>query len=321
MNRKRLGVLILVLLIALSVIAGCASRWEAVDENISMSEPEYQGQVNKDAGYDTVQEDAERGEGEPTTRILVSGEDTDRKLIYTVSMSIETYTYEADYADLLADVDSIGGYIYSEYTYGTKPEEYGDAGRETILTVKIPIEQLEDFLIALEENDKVVSKNMDVQDTTDYYYDTETRINLLETQYRKLQGYLEEAETIEDMLYIESEMSDILYELDTLNGEIRNLDNRISYSSVTIYLSELVSYTKVSATSGDLGERIVEAFNASIKGLGVFFEGFVVVLIGAFPVLCVMGVIAFVVVLIVKSASKAKRKKAQAEKAKELRKE
>lgn len=309
MNKKRVWLLAVALIVVLSAVAGCASKSEEAaypSYGDSAGTPEEAANDGKSAV-----EDQEKDTAGGTTNILIYGEDTDRRLIYTVTMQIETYTFETDYAKIVSDVSGLGGYVSNEYTYGTKPEKYGDSGRQSTLTVKIPIAKLEGFLSSLDQFEQVVSKNMQVQDTTDSYYDTETRISLLEEQYTKLEGYLKAAVTVEDMLSIQDKMSDILYQLDTLKGQIRNLDNLILYSTVTINLNERVRAENVATSSESLGKRIKEAFTSSIKGLGVFFEGFVIVFAGALPVLAILGAIAAIVVVIVKITLKYKKKKLQ----------
>ena len=152
---------------------------------------------------------------------------------------------------------------------------------------------------------------MDVEDTTDYYYDTESRIELLETRYAKLEEYLRSASSMEDIITLESEMSDILYQLDELKGAKRSLDNQIAYSTVNIDLEEIVKASSVSYESGGLGERMKNGIVATFRGVVSFLENLLVFLVAALPVFALLGVLALIVLLIVKACIRAGKKRRQ----------
>jgi len=173
----------------------------------------------------------------------------------------------------------------------------------------VPIENLEQFLAMIEDGSNVISRQMDVYDTTEYYFDTESRIELLETRYDKLNGYLQEATSMEDIITLEQEMSDILYQLDELKGTKRGLDDKVAYSTVEIELYEVVNASDVEYKSENLGTRIKNALTVTFRGVLSFLEGLLVVLIAALPVLAVLGGIAIVVVVIVKQSIRISRKR------------
>ena len=296
---KRIFALIVALAMAFCLFAACGKKAESYG-TYDMQAVTEEAEPSEENGSNAS------GQG---NRILVSGVDTDRKLIYQVSLGIRTEQYNEDYAWISQKLTEYGGYIYSEYTYGTQPETSKDSGRSTSMTIKIPIEKLEQFLNNVEEKSNVVSKQMDVEDTTDYYYDTEARIELLETRYAKLEEYLRSAGSMEDIIALESEMSDILYQLDELKGTKRGLDNQIAYSTVTIDLEEIVKPTSVSYESDSLGERMKNGIVTTFRGVVSFLEGLLVFLIAALPVLALLGILALIVLFIVKACIRSGKKR------------
>ena len=48
---------------------------------------------------------------------------------------------------------------------------------------------------------------------------------------------------IRDRLEIESQLSDVQYQLENYTGQLRNMDQQVSYSTVDIYLQEVVTLT------------------------------------------------------------------------------
>ena len=77
-----------------------------------------------------------------------------------------------------------------------------------------------------------------------------------------------------------------------------------------MYLEEVVEYTAQKAEPITFGQRIGDAFEDSLKFIGSFGEGLVVLLVGVLPFLLVYGGILLVVVLVVlKVVRTAKAKK------------
>ena len=238
-----------------------------------------------------------------------------RKLIYTADYTIQSYAYVEDYDKILAALNEFGGYIASESTYGTEPEAYGDSGRETYFSLRIPIDRYEAFLEALSGIGEVVNKSQNTEDVTTQYYDNETRIEFYEAHYEKLMDYLEQATEMEDILTIEDDIREVLYTLDTLKGEQRYLDNLIEYTTVNVQLYERVKSSSMATSNETFGDRVSRGFNDVLLGLGSFFEGFAVVLIAASPILAILAVIALAIILPIRAHRKKQQRLAATQKA------
>ncbi|MGI6315601.1 MAG: DUF4349 domain-containing protein [Christensenellales bacterium] len=251
----------------------------------------------------------EQGAGLAGETIGAAVVDSSRKLIYTADYTIETYKYEEDYSRILQSLAACGGFISSEVTWGVKPEAYGDAGRTTDFSLRIPIEQYKSFLDALAGVGEATHKTQTANDVTVSYYDNEARIELYEAHYDKLMEYLKNATEMADIIALESEMTDILYTLDALKGQQRYYDDQIAYTTVSIHLKEMVAPMEVVTSKESLGTRMSNAFMSVLKGLGVFFEGFLVVLVGALPILAILGILFCAIFFPVRAASRRKAKK------------
>lgn len=315
MKRYRLLGIVVVVVLALCLVAGCSSKDERMpNEAVAPGAPNagaVQGNNGENNSVVDVLEESKTNSntGKRDSTIQVPGQDTDRKLTYIVDLSMETYEYEKDYNGFYTLLKSKNGFVYSEDSSGTPPQKYGDAGRYTWITVKVPTENLDAFLSGLSENYSVTSKTISMEDFTDKYFDVETRISLLEQQYGKYEGYLEKAVTIEEILQLEDAMSDILYELDTLKGSKRSMDDKVVYSTVNVTLDELVRPTDVEPKkTKTFGDRIADAFNSTLEGLGDFFESFAVFIVGAAPVLIILAVIGLIVLIIYKGIKRKREK-------------
>ncbi|MBQ9942565.1 MAG: DUF4349 domain-containing protein [Christensenellaceae bacterium] len=319
---KKLFALLLALCMIVALI-GCGAKAESAPEDgydsgyytdDFTSESPMEDAPAMDAPATDVTEDVVvEGSGFSDLDIQAPKKDSS-KLIYRASYDIETQDFTGSYNAISAAAQAAGGYISYEYIYGTKPETYGDSGRTAELELRIPTERYESFSLALSGSGTVVSKNSSVEDVSSQYYDTEARIEMLETRYSKLEEHMKNATDMNDIILLESEMSQILYELDILKGERRHLDDQIAYSTFNVTLYEVVKAGDVS-TSGDVGERAGEAFSGTWKALGIFLEDTGVFLAGAAPVIIILAALAGVVGGIIILCIRVSKKRAAAKQA------
>ena len=66
---------------------------------------------------------------------------------------------------------------------------------------------------------------------------------MLETEQQRLLELLETAESLDDILTIESRLTEVQYELDSKESQLRTYDNQIDYSTVYLDINEVVRYT------------------------------------------------------------------------------
>ncbi len=240
---------------------------------------------------------------------------SDRKLVYTASYDIQTEEYEQDYISIINAASRYNGYVSNESTYGTKPVQQGDPGRMTEMELKIPVENYTKFTADLSGIGYIANKNQFVDDITTAYMDTESRINLLETRYDKLNQHLKQATKMEDIITLEEEMTQILYELEVLKGEMRGYDNLITYSTINIRLDEVVEITEMPVSKDSFWDRAGDGFMGTMAGVGAFFEGVGVFLVSAFPVIIILAALAAAAIVIIKAAKKRRAKRVEEAKA------
>lgn len=233
---------------------------------------------------------------------------SDRKIVKTVDLSLESYDYAAAAGAVTAEAEAVGGYVESCEENGVSVLSSSRVSRHGSYTVRIPAERLEEYIAAISGGDvNVLSRSETVEDITDRYYDTESRISSLKTQLERLEQLLAEASDVPTMLDIESRMSEVRYELESYQSAMQRYDKQVSYSTVNISVTEVKAYSEQSEDS--FVTRLKKAFSSSwsdfAEGLGNVAVGFVYV----FPVLLVLGIIAVIVVLVIRGACRRSRKK------------
>jgi hypothetical protein len=151
----------------------------------------------------------------------------------------------------------------------------------------------------------VLESNSQGTDITDQYYDSETRIKTLKVQEQTLLDILAKATKLEDVITLESRISEVRYEIEKHENTLKNYDRLVAFSRITIYISEVDDKTETKPVPKTLNERVSGSFKQSLDDLRTGFEDFLVWLAGSWISLIFLAVIG----LIVYFSIKRKRKK------------
>lgn len=223
------------------------------------------------------------------------------KLIRTVNLSINTEHFD-DSVKLVEDkVDALGGYIeYSElydYSYG----------RNQTIVIRIPYDKVDLFLDGVDAYGTIGHKSDNTEDVTLQYSDTESRIESLETQHKRLLELLEQAEDLENIIILNDRLTEVEWELDSYKKQIRNYDNLVRYSTISIDISEKEYIAPVEDET--LWSRITSGFSNTMHNLGVFFSDLLVWLLASSPILVLLAIIVVLHIIIIKAIIRSCKKR------------
>ena len=298
--KKRIISILVSVIIATLLLSGCGSSKntsEAMAMKAMGNGADYASAVAEEAMmYDEMPVNADSGE--------VTVNDTSRKLIKNADMTVETEDLSALMDNLNSRINEYGGYVESSYVdNGNQYSSYRNAS----LTVRIPSDKLDAFINNIGEVSNVLSKNLSVVDITLEYVDTEAKRSSLETEQKRLLELMDRAETIDEIIVIEQRLSEVRYELESAERQIRSYDNQVDYSTVNIQIREVVKYTPVEERSRwqEMTEGFMESLVSVGEGLLDFGVGFVI----ALPFIIVWAIIIAVIVLIVMGIVKGSKKR------------
>ena len=223
---------------------GASDRSFSAQPRLYTSASDYDGGYqNEAAAYDLVGSSDESGYAKKSvsmasgssadTSALEPTAETSRKLIRTASLTIRTAQYDADLEALTQLISSVGGYIESTYQSGDL--ESGSA-RSNSMTLRIPSDKLDEFLNGLDSVGRVVDRSESSTDMTVQYADNEARLATLRAKMERLNELLEKAETVEDLISIESAIADTQYSIDSYETRQRTIDRQVDMSEVDIYI-------------------------------------------------------------------------------------
>ena len=201
---------------------------------------------------------------------------SDRKLIRTINLEAEAYNLNEVDRFISAKVAELGGYIESENKYSGSRRGYGvyseegteekeeDRWTSASYVLRIPSSRLDGFVAAVDRQANIVSQSSNVEDITLRYVDMESKKTALQTEQKRLMELMEKAETVEDMIRIEERLTDVRYQLESTESQLRSMANQVNYSTVYLSVQRVNRYTVVQEPRS-VGERIVQGFHESVE--------------------------------------------------------
>ncbi len=271
----------------------------------------YEGIFDLDsAGVDSV---GTSGGGSVKNNVDVTV-DTDRKMIRTVNLTAETREFEQAMTTLEDQVRQLGGYIESLETYNGSKYSGSGSTRYSNMTARIPKANLYEFLESVSGVCNVVRKNEDIKDVTLSYVDIESRRDTLRTEQERLLSFLEKAETVQEIIDLEERLSEVRYQLESMEARLRTMDNQVDYATVNLNLSEVRELTPVEEPT--VWEQLAEGFMDSVGNIGDGILNFCIWFAVNSPYLAFWALIIALLVFFIRRSYRRSRKKLLAKAAK-----
>lgn len=246
-------------------------------------------QAAYDDNYYKTEESSEYDYGEYSKNSGTKTSETGKAIPVSTQMLIKTGNIGFETNDVYQTREKVNSLIKQFNAYvSSESEDYYGSKINQYLTVRIPNKYFEPFVDALCDGiEHFDNKNIYVQDVTDEFVDTETRIANKKALEQKYITLLEKAHSIEDILEIEKEINYLREEIELAEAHLKNLSSQISYSTLDLYIYERTS--EVSHT-----EEPENRFVLGLQGGWDAVVDFFVDLTYAWPAMLIIIVLFFV---------------------------
>ncbi len=188
-----------------------------------------------------------------------NGGPSGQKLIRTAHLEMESTAFEDAAAALEELTERLGGYYergsIANYKSGARRAEY---------TVRVPAEKYEEFLTQAGALCHVTWQETSQDDISEAYYDTAGRLKTQQIKLERLQELLSKAELMEDIITIESAISETEWNIENLSGTLRHYDGKVDYATVYITMNEVYKLSNVEEVPDSFGSRLGAAFEDGI---------------------------------------------------------
>lgn len=199
----------------------------------------------------------------------------EKKTIFTASISLEVKEFKAAVDEVSSIASRYGGYISDSFMNNE------GVGRKTgYVIVRVSERNFDAAIADLEKVGDVLNKNISGQDVTEEYIDLEARIANLTLEEQRYQDILKKAEKVEDLLAIERELSRVRGEIESMQGRLNYLKNRVDLATITVNLAEPEVVVHES--------KFKQAWNAAIEGFLATIRGMVILAGYLFPLLLIL---------------------------------
>ena len=332
MKKQSILAILIAALLVLTVFTGCAASsksmaadtasaangyYNSTQEAATAEEPMEAPAEAEEFAYDTVATAEAGGAAAETPEPDDSVADYTAKIIYTASVSIETTEFDKAVAALESKVQSIGGFVESSNVTGNTL--YNSDGTTSVVdrwayyTVRIPCEQFESFLHETAGFGNVTSTSRDAENVTSAYTDYEARLSSLNTQEERLLDMLSKSEDVETLIALEQRLSDVRYEIEAIERNLRNYDMQIKYSTVNLDLREVEVYTPTVTVRRSFGEKLSDSLSDGWRSFTRSIQNVILGLASALPALVLLAVLAVAAVVLIRKARKKRRAKTAAQ--------
>ena len=308
MKKKNILALISLLMICLLLVSCGAKKAESeyyyVSDDSMYDSDYYAESPNKPGGFSNEAKDSYNGPDYPS---MSSPSDlSNLKLTYTADINVETLEFDKSLAAILDAVNASGGFISYRNEGGGYTSTYGSYSRKWIsLECRIPSGNYQSFIDGSSEFGTVTSLLSSMEDITSQYLDTESRLSSLYAQRDRLTEMMKSATLVSDLIQIEAQLSEVIYQIENYTARKNTYDNLVAYSTVNIELNEVSVVTHQAETFWD---RLFGAFSDSFREFAGFLENLLFALIYLLPFAAVLALIAIPVIRTIKKKRALKKK-------------
>lgn len=298
---------ILVIVLSIACLSGCGEEvrytgnavnsFDGAEASITIAEPV----VNTESSSEyTNTREINGTNGGTLTTIEVPESMKDEMLVYSAVVTIETMKYDEATDKLNELMEQYDCFIesanYDDDGVWDRDKGYRILGeRNAKLEIRVPSKHFNTFISGMNSVGNVVSSNTSVENINTAYQDNNAQIESNEKQLKVLQEMYAKARTINEMINIESRIAEVDAKLIRLKASKRAMENDVQYSTVSLYLKEVVKYSDTARVSEQQTflDRVVleckESFNSFIE----FIEGIILWLIRSIWKIGILGIIAW----------------------------
>ena len=182
----------------------------------------------------------------------------DRKIVRTgnITLEVDSIVNAIDKVSRIAE--NLGGYVVSSNKHELEDRTFGN------VTIRVPAERFDEAFDDLREMAvDVPSESTQSRDVTEEYTDLKAQLHNLEATEAQYLALLAKAETVEDILKVQRELSNVRGEIERIKGRMQYLERTSDMSLIEVSLQETKSISQT-------GWSASETFLSAVRGLITF---------------------------------------------------
>lgn len=311
MSRKKILWIIIGIVILIIVILGGSWLAATISNEREYNEKEYPGETEyySDEAYPEEMLAPGMDKTAPTAKTkpakTAAGDsqqmEGEQKIIKTADLALVVKKVDEAVVKITNLIIAKKGFVSDSKVYTREDKtQYG------AIVVRVPVQDFESTINGLKELAEIVEKeNISGLDVTEEYVDLQSRLKNLKIEEGQYQKILQTAKEIEDILKVTEYLFNVRENIERLEGRIKYLEDLTDLATIRISLSE-EPRVEVPTPAWRPWSTIKRAFRSMI----IFLQGLTTLLIWVLFHLVPIGIVALIVIKIVKTIKKkiAKRK-------------
>lgn len=206
---------------------------------------------------------------------------SDRLVIRDKTLRLRVAHADAAARDARALAMRFGGTVEQLRLASDDEAIYLDASKDAnvplggYVTIRVPVARYESAVAAAARLGTLVAESQSADDVTQQHVDMSARLRNLQAEEATLRSMFAKARSVTEMLKVESQLSRVRGEAESLRAQIEYLERQAAMATITL---ELVEPTPIAQSSAGFGfhealARAVEAAAATINAIVVFLGG------------------------------------------------
>ncbi len=309
MKKIRIAIILTAALVMGLMLTACSSKEAKYDTAPSQYEGGSTGE-SRDENDSKASPEYTSSSGLTSTTELITGNTADlsmEKIITNVNLEVETQEFDELIATIKDEIVRLGGYDEKTEISGKRYYSRGNS-RYGHIVARIPKDSLKEFVDVVKESGNVINESSSSRNVTLEYVDTQSRKKSLEIEQERLFLLLEKTEKLEDIVALESRLSSIRHELQMYETELRTIDNKVDYSTVTISVNEVERMTPTQEKE-TVFTRIKNGFSETMFDISEGLKNFAVWFVVNLPYLIIWAVIITAAVILSRKLFRRHKKK------------
>lgn len=140
-------------------------------------------------------------------------------LIYTAAITMAVYQVEPGLEAVERVAREVGGYLAQR--------------SDVAITIRVPRARFDEALHRVEASGDVLHREVSAEDVTDQYVEIETRLKNARSMRDRLEQLLARA-GVKEAIEIEKELGRVTGEIESMEGKLKVLRDKIAYSTITV---------------------------------------------------------------------------------------
>lgn len=197
-----------------------------------------------------------------------------REIIRRGSLQVQVESIAEAESKAAAWVKKSGGFVEA-----TDSSELNSVRASISMTLRVPVKEFDDAFAEFTGYGTLVSKSISSEDVTTQLVDLRARLKVLREQETVLLGFLRQSKTLKDSLAVNTELTRVRQEIESMDAIRRSQEELAALSTVSLTLvstARMTTRPDSSKWAGDAWTGSVDALVAVGRALGTLIIGLLV---------------------------------------------